>query len=229
MIIIFIKMNAKRTKILKIAIYGTGGSGIDSLWTIKDCNKKLKQFEIIGFINDDKKMKGKIVSGYPVLGGMNWFSTNEAKNVQCVVAIADPRNRKKLVTKLEKMGIKFPTIIHPSVIFSEFKEIGEGVIIQAGCIFGAETSLANHVQINLDCTIGHNSRLEDYVTLATGVHINGNNHLNEGAFVGTGVVTKEKITIGKWSIVAGGSCAIRDIKEYCMYAGVPATMKKKLK
>ena len=229
MIITFIKMNSKSTKKIKIVIYGTGGCGIDFLWTIKDCNKKSKQFEVIGFLNDDKKMKGKTVSGYPVLGGMNWFSTKEAKNVQCVVAIADPRNRKKIVEKLEKKGIKFPTIIHPSVIFSKFKEIGEGVVIQAGCILGPETSLANHVQINMDCTIGHGSRLENYVTLATGVHVNGDNCLGEGAFVGTGVVTKEKITIGKWAIVAGGSCAIRNLKEYRMYAGVPAKMKKTLK
>ncbi len=221
-------MSGKRTTI-KIVIYGTGGCGIDFLWTINDCNKKSKQFDVIGFINDDKKMKGKLVSGYPVLGGMNWFSTSEAKNVQCVVAIADPRNRKKIVIKLEKFGIKFPTIIHPSVIFSKFQEIGKGVVIQAGCIFGAETSIADHVQINLDSTIGHNSRLEDYVTLSTGVHINGDNYLGEGVFVGTGAVTKEKITIGKWAIIAGGACMVRDVREYGMYAGVPAKLKKTLK
>ena len=222
-------MNSRRTKKIKIVIYGTGGCGIDFLWTIGDCNKKSKQFEVIGFLNDDKKMKGTIISGYPVLGGMNWFSTSEAKNVQCVVAIADPRFRKKIVEKLEKMGVKFPTIIHPSVIFSKFKEIGEGVVIQAGCIISPETSLANHVQINLDCTIGHNSRLENFVTLTTGVHVNGDNCLEEGVYVGTGVVTREKITIGKWAIVAGGSCVISDLKEYRMYTGVPAKMKKILK
>ena len=40
---------------------------------------------------------------------------------------------------------------------------------------------------------------------------------------------EEKITVGKWGIVSGGSSVIRDIKEYCMYAGVPAKMKKTLK
>jgi FlaA1/EpsC-like NDP-sugar epimerase len=44
---------------IKIVIVGSGGFGREVLWTLRDCNKKLKKYEILGFIDDDKLLKGK--------------------------------------------------------------------------------------------------------------------------------------------------------------------------
>lgn len=213
---------------IEIVIIGARGCGKDFLWTILDCNKISKQFEVIGFIDDDKSLKGKKIKNIPVLGGLEWFLTKRSKNVSCVVAIADCKIRKKIVQKLEKKQVKFPTIIHPSIIHSKFKKIGNGVIIQAGCIFAADTSIGNHVQINLDCTIGHNSILGNFVTLTTGVHIAGDNKIGSGTFVGSGTVTKEKIKIGKESLIGAGTVLIDNVPNKSMYVGVPGILKKKL-
>lgn len=218
----------KKNELIKIVIVGAGGCGRDFLWTLLDFNKMEKKYDILGFIDDDKSLKNKKVYNIPVLGGLDWFEKESPKDISCLVAIADSNSRLKIVKKLEKTNVKFPSIIHPSVIASQLKEIGEGSVIQAGCIFASNTRIGNHVQINLDCTIGHDSFLDDFVTLTTGVHVNGNNDIGAGTYIGTGVVTKEKIKIGKWSIIAAGTVLLNNVPSYSMYAGIPGKLKKKL-
>lgn len=216
-------------KAISLVIIGAKGCGRDFLWTIRDCNKVSKQYEVLGFIDDDESLKNKIIDNIPVLGGMEWFSTNDIENISCVVAVADGDLRQKIVGKLTKKRINFPTIIHPSVIMSGFKDIGIGVIVQAGSIFAANTTIGNHVQVNLDCTIGHNTILDDFVTITTGVHIGGDNKIGTGTFIGSGAVTKEKLNIGKWCKIGAGTVLIDDVSDYSMYVGVPGKLKKKLK
>jgi len=218
-------MKSKR-KTIRIIIFGTGGFGREVLTTLNDCNKVSKKYKVVGFVDDDKSLWGKKIENLPVLGGINWFSKKEAKNVQCVVTISDCGVRQKIVNKLEKFGVKFATIIHPTVIYSKSVTIDEGTIIQAGCIFTITTRIGKHVHINIDSTIGHDCEIGDYVTINPGSHINGNNIIEIGAFVGTGTVTKQDIHIGKWSVVGAGTVLINDVQNKSTYVGVPGKLKK---
>ena len=69
-------------KPIKTVIVGARGSGKDVLWTIMDINKISNAFDVIGFLDDDKKLHGKKINGYPILGGINWLS-NKKKNRLC--------------------------------------------------------------------------------------------------------------------------------------------------
>lgn len=216
-----------KKRIIKIVIVGASGFGREVLWTLQDCNKKSKKFNVLGFIDDDKSLCGKLISEFPVLGGLNWFSTKAAKNVQCVIAISDPKIREKIVKKLEKLPVSFSIIIHPSVICSKSVSIGKGTIIQAGSILTTDVLVGNHVHINMDSIIAHDSSLGDFVTISPGVHVNGNTKIGSNTFVGTGAIMKEKIEIGNNSIIAAGTVLIDDVPDYTMYAGVPGKPKKK--
>src|SRR3989338_2649796 len=119
-------------KQIKIVIIGASGFGREVLWTLRDCNKKSKKYDILGFVDDNKSLWGTIIDEIPVLGGLGWLSTKIAKKTQCIVAIGETRMRKDVVKKLEKKNAIFATIIHPSVIHSRFVHIGKGTIIQAG-------------------------------------------------------------------------------------------------
>jgi hypothetical protein len=50
-----------------------------------------------------------------------------------VVAVGDPSSRKRVVDSLPTQTT-YTSIIHPSVVISEWVEIGEGSIITAGTI-----------------------------------------------------------------------------------------------
>lgn len=64
-------------------------------------------------------------------------------------------------------------MIHPSVIYSERVEFGEGCIICAGNIITVDIKIGNHVIVNLDCTIGHDAKIGDYSTVLPSVNISG--------------------------------------------------------
>ena len=220
-------MIQKKTEPMKIVVIGAGGFGREVIWTLNDCNKNSKKYEILGYIDDNSSLHGKKIDNYPVLGGLDWFS-EENKDVYCIIAIGDSKTRYDIFRKLESKKIKFATIIHPSVISSKFVEIGEGTIIQAGVILTTDIRLGRHVHININSTVGHDSELNDFVTLNPGVHVNGDTILDTGVFVGTGTTMNEKIKIGQWSIIGAGTVLIDDVPEFSLYVGVPGKLKKKL-
>ena len=111
-------MKKKNHKLKKIVIVGAKGMGKCTLWTIMDINKVSNAFDVVGFLDDDKKLHGKKINGYPILGGINWLSNK--KNIGCIIAIGDSWIREIVVKKLKNFNVSFPTIIHPSALISEF-------------------------------------------------------------------------------------------------------------
>ena len=216
------------SKNTKIVIVGASGFGREALWTIQDCNKIQKKYQIMGFIDDDKSLWGKNIHGIHVLGGLEWFSNANSSGIQCVVAIGEPTIREKIVIELEKQNVLFATIIHPSVIYSDSVQIGTGCIIQAGSIITVDIKIGNHVHINIDSTIGHDTIIEDFVTVNPGVHINGNTLIERGVFIGTGTAMKQKIKIGRGSVIAAGTVVINDLPEFSLCMGVPGKLKTKI-
>lgn len=205
-----------------VAILGAGGFGREVLDILIAQNKISKKWKILGFIDEDPKLKGKVLNGYPVLGSFDWFSKTDQHKISVVCAIGDNVSKKKVVDKAKNLGLKFANVIHPTVTMTEFVTLGEGVIICAGCILTNQITIRNHVIINLDVTIGHDAIIEDYCTLSPGVHISGKNKICEGANIGTGAVTIQGITIGRWSIVGAGAVAVQDIPDRVVAVGTPA-------
>lgn len=211
------------TKQDDIVIYGSGAFGREILWTLED----LKTYNILGFIDEDEEMNGKIVNNYKILGGTEWFDHYD-KKIACVISIANPKTREKIVTKLKTKNVYFPPIIHPSTIMSKHVTLSEGVVIQAGCILTVNIVIGAHTQINLDCTIGHDDQIGKFVTISPGVHINGRNRIGDNVFIGSGAVTKEGIKILNNSVIGAGAVVLNDVPENSLCVGVPARVKHSL-
>lgn len=207
-----------------VVVVGAGGFGREVIEIFKDQNKKKKKWNILGFIDDNKKLHGKTINNYLVLGGLDWF--NRHNDVGCVCAIGEPEIKKKIVEKLQKMDVNFYKAIHPSVIMSKFIELGEDVIICAGTILTVDIKIGNHVIINLNSTIGHDTNIEDYCSLMPTVKINGNNHLHKGVYVGTGATFIHQVSIGAWSTIGAGAVVVRDIPKNVIALGIPAKVIK---
>jgi len=215
-------------KIIPIVIIGASGFGKEVAMTIEDCIKDGKNYELLGFIDDDKSLHKKNIYNYPVLGGINWLE-NKNNMVYCVVAIGNPKIRKNVVEKIKKFNIKFQTVIHPSTTISNSVKIGKGCIIQPGSIITVDTKIGDHVIINIKSTIGHDDIVENFVTINPGVHINGNTKIETGVDIGSGTTMKQGIKLGKWSIIGAGSALITDVEKFSLYVGVPGKLKTKFK
>ncbi|MDO8578306.1 MAG: acetyltransferase [Dehalococcoidales bacterium] len=210
-----------------VVIVGAGGFGREVLEIFKARNKIELEWNILGFIDENEQMRGKVVNGYPVLGGLDWLKANKGKRgLGCVCAIGDCTIRKKVVDRLVAIGIKFYNAIHPTVIMSEFVEMGEDVIICAGAVLTVNIVLGNHVQVNANCSVGHDAIIGDFCSLLPMVIVNGNDRLGEGVYVGTGANFIHQVSVGEWTTIGAGTVIIRDIPARVVAVGVPAKVIK---
>ena len=219
-------MTKKLQKVKKIVIIGAGGFGREVLWTIDDCNKHSKKFEVLGFVDNNTKLKNSLVKNLPVLGDVEWLLSSNEKNLGCVIAIGDCEKKKKIIKRLEEhQKFDFPNIINPSAHLANDIELGNGIIIQHGTIVSVDTKIGNHVYINYNCTIGHDCVLNNFVTLAPGTQINGGCVIGERVYIGSGAITKNDIKIGKDSIVGAGSVIGKDLPEKSVYYAASGILK----
>lgn len=209
-----------------VVIVGAGGFGREVLEIFKDENRISKSWNILGFVDENRQLHGKVLNGYPVLGGLDWLRAHNSENLGCVVAIGTCETRKQVVERLEEIGVNFHNAVHPSVIMSDSVQMGTDVIICAGSILTVNIKIGDHVHININSTIGHDAVIGRYCTINPIVAINGNNHLGEGVYVGTGATFIQGISIGSWSTIGAGAVVIGDIPEKVTAVGVPAKVIK---
>lgn len=209
---------------MALVIWGCGGQAREVLHLCEQIG-----IEVVGFLDERPEFKGKIVDDIPVLGDLPEI-LNLKDKVQIVCAgVGDPSLKKRLVEKTKQFGFQFAdTLVHPSVFISKRNRLGIGNVICEGTIITTNVVIKDFVIINRRVNISHDDIIEDYVTVSPGVNIAGNVTIQEGAYIGIGSSLREKITIGSWSIVGGGAFVKDDIPGNSLYAGVPATFKKRL-
>ncbi len=206
----------------EIVIYGTGGFGREIMDALTFQNQKTKQYEIVGFIDDNDKCIGTQINGYPVLG-TGEFLLASRKPISVLVCIGTPTVRKGIIERLCKNPmIEYPNFIANGVQFNlELVQLGKGNIIASRCDLTVNIAISNFNIINLQCTVGHDCIMEDYVTLAPGCRISGNVTIEEGCDIGTGTCIRQGLTIGTQTVVGMGSVVVKDIPSHVMAYGNP--------
>lgn len=202
-----------------IVIIGAGGFGREVAWLIEDINKIDKQWNLLGFIDEDEEVQGQVLNGYKVLGKLEWLKDKE---VNVVNAIANPVIRRKIMEQLTDTANIYPTLIHPNVVCSETVKFGEGNIVCAGNILTVNISIGNHVILNIDSTVGHDAIIEDYCTILPSVNVSGHVYLEDGVTVGTGSAIIQGIIVGKNSTIGAGAVVTKEIPANCTAVGAPA-------
>ena len=211
-----------------IVIIGAGGVGRETALIIQDINKVNKEWNLLGFIDDNADIKGSKVNGYEVLGNLS-FLENYNKEIYVVCAIANYKIKKTIIEKLKNnTNIKYATLVHPSTKINNTVEIGEGCIVYQNVILTANISIGNHVIISPRCGIGHDARVENYCSLLWNVSVSGNVLLKEGVLLGSASTIIQGLTVGEGSILGAGTVVIRDIADNVTAVGNPARILKKM-
>lgn len=202
----------------KVCIFGTGGFGRETFCCLLDA-MKVKDFNAAAstcFMVGDEHYTTSEVMGIEVIRQ----SAFQPEIYDVVVAIGDPAARKKVVESLPPQTT-YTTIVHPSVIMSQWVTIGEGSIITAGTILTCNISIGKHAQLNLHTTIGHDCVIGDYFTTAPAANISGNCTFGEQVYIGTNVAVKQGVTIPSHTTIGMGAVVVKDIDTAGIYIGNP--------
>ena len=143
-------MNLMFGVVLMIYLIGAGGFAREVLNILIDLGL---DSEVKGFLEENctkpgASLNGKEMNDVSILGNLN------RNNTKLVCAIGTPL-REKLIKHTLKLGFRYETIIHPSVIASGWVDSAEGCILCAGNILTSQISIDKYSIINLSCTIGH--------------------------------------------------------------------------
>ncbi len=217
---------------MDIVLLGAGGSAKDMIKNIEEYNSdaasRNKKLNIIGCLDDQNKIKpGSELAGYPVLDSFGYFVKPAFRNARVICAVGDPLGKKRFVEKAAGMKLKFFNMVHPSVKLHRSTKLGIGVSIFSSSVISSFCAIGNHVSVDYLCSISHDCVIGDYVTIAPGVKIAGGNVVGEGAFIGINSSSIDKLRIGKWSVVGGGTTIIRDVPSDTIVAGNPHRILRK--
>lgn len=202
----------------KIAVYGAGGFGRE----VKAWIEQTGGFEFVGFFDDNRSVNS-LVNGAPVLGGISDLNSYPGE-LSVVFAIGAPIIKKEIIEKVENPNIKYPALIHPSVVIGdrEYVEIGEGCIIAPNSVISTNVVLGRHVAVNYLCSIGHDTVVKDYSAFMPAVNIAGEVEIGECVYAGTGAKVINRTHIGDHTIVGAGAVVISSLPEHCTAVGIPA-------
>jgi sugar O-acyltransferase (sialic acid O-acetyltransferase NeuD family) len=207
----------------KLVIVGAGGMGREVLFMLLDINAiNNAGYDILGFIDNEPDLRGKMINNVPVLGNDTWlFDFQDEINV--VIAIGNPQMRRQAFEKFShKKNILFPSIIASNVKYSDTVLMGKGCIICFSSILTVNITLGDFVLINLDCTVSHDVFVNDFATLYSSVNVSGNVSIGTESEIGTGTNIIQNKSIGDNVIIGAGSVIVKDIPSNCVAVWIPA-------
>lgn len=206
----------------RIVIFGASGAGREVSDLIQRINKLELQYDLIGYIDNNKNLIGKNINGIPVLGGDDILEEMLAvETLYGVIAIAEPQIKEKIVLRFGDKII-WENIIDPTACISPWASLGRGNIVQFGVIIGPNTKIGNHCMFNASDKIGHDVVIEDYVSVMSSCCITGYVHLKKCVYIGTGVNIIPSKIICENTYICAGSTVFYDITVTGTYIGMPA-------
>ena len=204
----------------KIAIIGAGGFGREVKWLIDSINIQTKEWNFVGYYDDDLSERKNIAQKL-LLGNISDLnSINETLAV--VIAIGNPKVKRKIVEQLNNLNLYFPSLIHPNCLIGNNVVIEQGTIICANNILTCDILIEGFVTLNLACTVGHDTTIKSYCSIMPSVNVSGEVLLEECVYVGTGAKIINQINIGSHSTIGAGAVVIKSVPRNSTAVGVPA-------
>lgn len=208
---------------MRIAIYGAGGFGKEVACLIRRINANGGNWQLIGFF-DDTKPAGSQVSSYgTVLGGMETLLQAD-EPLALAIAINENKTVRRIREEITNDYISFPNLIDPSTFYvdKETVTMGEGNIIQNGCMISCDVAIGSFNLINDNVVIGHDNTIGDFNGLMPGAHLSGGITIGNGNLLGVASVVLQGLTIGNGVTLGANSVLMTQARDNSTYIGVQA-------
>ena len=152
----------------------------------------------------------------------NYFSADPA----FIIGVGNPVHRKAFAEKLSQLGGKPESIISADAVIGKHNCIlKRGLNVMVHVFISNDTIIGEGCLINAGCLIHHNTKVGDYCELGPGAVLLGGSCTGDMCMIGARAVIMPGIKLGNNVIVAAGSIVRQDVPDGCMVAGVPAVIK----
>jgi sugar O-acyltransferase (sialic acid O-acetyltransferase NeuD family) len=177
------------------------------------------KYTIVGIADDNPGLKGHIIHGVPVVGGLNVLATSDAAVLLCV---GKGSVRQRIAGHLGFDESRYATVIHPSVHVPSSCTVGSGSIVLAGCVLTASVLVGQHVVLMPNVTLTHDDVIGDFATLCASVTLGGSVQVEAAAYVGMAASVRENCRIGSDATIGMGAVVVNDVPAGQTWLGVPA-------
>lgn len=205
---------------MKLAIYGTGGSGRELYEIITVTREWDGRWKEIVFI-DDTKPAGEFFSCRMVPFD-SFCKQFPADDIEVVIAIGEPAGRKKLYERVIGAGYRLATIIHPTCALSPSAVFGQGVIVKDSVSISAGAVIKDNAYINGISMIGHDVEIGEHCQISSHVVVAGNTKVGPGVYIGISACVRDHIEIGENAIIAMGAVVMKSVHPGRTVMGNPA-------
>jgi sugar O-acyltransferase (sialic acid O-acetyltransferase NeuD family) len=203
-----------------LLIVGAGGFARETAEVVRAGGSR---FDLVGFLDDDPALHGRLLAGTRVLGPVDAIADHpDAAVVVCVGRPDAYTARPGLVERLSLPDDRYATVVHPSASVGSTCRIGPGSVVLAQVVLTADVAVGRHVAVMPHVVLTHDVRVDDFATLASGVRLGGGTHVGTGAYVASGVSVREGCRIGPWATVGMGSVVTKDVPAERLWFGSPA-------
>ena len=206
----------------KVVVIGAGDHGRGTLEILREASRHGGGPEVLGFLDDSPLLRGALVGGLPVMGGLEWVPAEPHPELAYVIGIAETRAKQRIAQRLSDRPITYVSAVHPSLIAASGVRIAPGAIINAGVAIAYDAVIEEHTTVNLHSTIGHDCVLGRCATVAPGANIAGKVRLGEGCDIGVNATIGKGLEIGEWSSVGPGAVVVRSVAPGQHVFGNPA-------
>lgn len=145
------------------------------------------------------------------------------KDAQAIVAIGDNASRMRIA---EKVRHAFGNTVHPSAVLSPYAILGHGNMILHGSIVQSMARIGDHVILNTGAQVDHDCVIGNFVHIAPRAVLCGRVEVGDGTMIGAGATIIPGTKIGAWAMIGAGAVVIRDVPDYAVVVGNPATVIK---
>ena len=209
-----------------LVIWGALGHAL----VVADIVRLQGEYEIIGFLDDvNLERHGTEFCGASILGGREQLDNLKRMGVKYLIfAFGDCDARLRLSVLAREKGFSLATAIHPNAIIAADVSVGSGTVIEAGAVIKPGTRIGENVIINSCTSVGDKCIIEDGSHICPGVCLGGGVKVGRAAWVGIGATVKERVSIGKRSLIGAGAVVLGDIPDSVVAYGLPAKVVRKV-
>lgn len=210
---------------MNLYIYGSGRNGCEIIELARRMNAVVNRWQNIRFVDDVREERF-------------WHSADvfrfdemlrDGSDYECAISLGEIRHRKTLFEKLKSNSVKLATLVDPRAEVSPEAVLAEGCIVEFGSFVSCNAKLGVNVMVENQVVVGHDVEVGTHSVVSSGATIGGSTLIEEEVFIGLNCALKEKIKIGKNSILGMGAVVFNDVGEELIVMGNPARPLKKNK